>query len=270
MVSFNDSSDVDCCNMLLAHVGTIRNYSAFIAMEEARQIIQNGKNDMKSVNAVLDYLKELLTIEGRKNWKPPKNSVYGTQINSFLEEIFHLSLAVLKRGAKSVTFRIETYKKVSSYLFYAAAQLELLDELPRAINSVFMCTEQFDILIPFFIKTNNEKAIQSILTSHFDSLNDSQLLTCIKTVVHDRKYQRFCLNLLPKIRENFPSETAQIESFCLFDKSDTSTYAPALQILEKVIENNDISKKDYLLFYNASPFLGFYWEYFHIFNMQQS
>ena len=221
-------------------------------MEEARQAIEGSKNDMKSVRAVNAYLLSLFTAEGRKNWKAPPKNLYGTKIRSYLEEMFHMSLTQLIRGAKCVTFRLDSYKKTTSFLFFAATQLQLLDQIPLSITSVFMCTEQFDILIPFFLKTNNEKALQSILTSHADTLTEKQIISCIKPVVHNKQIQNFCLSLLDKIKNQFPSDAAKIESYCLFDKTDPETFKKSLDILENALQENEECKKDYILLYDAA------------------
>ena len=221
-------------------------------MEEARQVIESNKNDMKSVRAVNDYLQQLLSAEGRANWKAPPKSLFGTKIRNYLEEMFHMALIQLVRGAKCVTFRLESYKKTTSFLFFAASQLRLLDQIPLSITSVFMCTEQFDILIPFFLQTKNEKALQSILTSHADTLTDKQIISCIKPVVHNKEIQNFCLTLLSKIKNQFPSDVAKIESYCLFDKTDPDTFKRSLDILETALEKDEECKKDYILLYDAS------------------
>lgn len=199
-----------------------------ISLSDENRILASGKNlDRETAIRLLHYAKDLMTTQ-RISWiKPDPNtspyakSTLGVVPSNWLEELLIVSYRIIEcfisnpnsflENATSDTitdsktstisdesitesekrtaqFSLNLPTQFVSILFYASIQLKQIDVVPIIIDRIVQNLICIDLLIPFFIRIDNFRALSLILNSFTDKLSDYTLfISCL----YLSKYETF-------------------------------------------------------------------------------
>ena len=181
------------------------------SLEKGREIASGAKADVETVRVLLEFSKNLMT-KFRAKWSAPVESIYSRSPNNWLEELLFVAIRMIKCFIKDPSLFLETDlpDKMAAVLLFAATQLNQFDVISTLVDQIVQNLTCINILIPYFVHTDNYMAVALILDAYSDKMSDFSILCACLYLCKHQNFNRSIIKFLDTLEDKYPEEVASI------------------------------------------------------------